>query len=95
MTIEKMIEDGKATIIDVRSPLEYMSGHASDTLNIPLNELPERLQEFKGMQQPLILCCASGNRSGQACSFLQSHDIECYNAGSWYNVNVVKSQLIK
>ena len=92
MTLEKMIEEGSGTIVDVRSHVEYMSENASGTINIPLNELPERLVEFRNMAQPLILCCASGNRSGQACRFLQSHDIVCHNAGSWLDVNYIKSK---
>jgi rhodanese-related sulfurtransferase len=36
-----------------------------DSINIPLNEIPERVEELKKLNAPLILCCASGNRSGQ------------------------------
>ncbi len=93
MNIEKMIAEGKGTIVDVRSPMEFMGGNAPGTINIPLNEVPARIEEFKAMTQPLILCCASGNRSGQACAFLTAHGIESYNAGSWLDVNFVKSQL--
>lgn len=77
----------KATIVDVRTPGEFMGGHVTGSVNIPLQEVPNRIDEFKNMQQPIILCCASGNRSGQATAFLKSHDIECSNGGSWLDVN--------
>jgi phage shock protein E len=75
------------TIIDVRSPGEFAGGHVKGSSNIPLQELPARLEEFRNMPQPLILCCASGNRSGQATQFLQSNGISCENGGSWQSVN--------
>jgi rhodanese-related sulfurtransferase len=39
------------------------------------------------MKQPVVLCCASGNRSGQATYFLQAQGIDCENGGSWLDVN--------
>lgn len=84
--IEKLIKSGKATIVDVRSTAEFMGGHVVGSINIPLQEMPKRLAEFKKMES-IILCCASGNRSGQATQFLKQNGIECENAGSWMDVN--------
>lgn len=75
------------TIVDVRSNEEFMGGHVAGSINIPLFEIPDRVSEFKEMKSPLILCCASGNRSGQAQRFLMQHGIECFNGGSWMEVN--------
>lgn len=75
------------TILDVRTPGEFMGGHVAGSINIPLNEIPDRLDEIKQLQQPIILCCASGNRSGQATAFLKNHGIDCSNGGSWLDVN--------
>lgn len=77
----------KQTIVDVRTPGEFMGGHVEGSINIPLQEIQERLEEVKALPQPIILCCASGNRSGQATSFLKSHGIDCSNGGSWVDVN--------
>ena len=74
-------------IIDVRSPLEFRSGHVAGSINIPLSEIVQRLEEIRNMEQPIILCCASGGRSGQATLFLQGHGIDCENGGSWLDVN--------
>jgi rhodanese-related sulfurtransferase len=75
------------TIIDVRSYGEYMGGHVAGSKNIPLQDVPNHLEEFKAMEQPIILCCASGNRSGQATNFLRGNGIVCENGGSWMDVN--------
>lgn len=75
------------TIIDVRSYGEFMGGHVAGSKNIPLQEIPQRIDEFKAMEQPIVLCCASGNRSGQATMFLRAHGITCENGGSWLDVN--------
>lgn len=92
MTVEEIIKKDLGTIIDVRSYGEFMGGHVVDSINIALNEIPERLEEIKNLTMPLILCCASGNRSDQAQQFLSQQGIECYNGGSWLDVNYYKSK---
>jgi phage shock protein E len=77
----------KQTIVDVRTPGEFMGGNVIGSINIPLQEIQERLDELKSLPQPIILCCASGGRSGQATSFLQRQGIDCVNGGSWMDVN--------
>ena len=84
--IEELIKSGKATVVDVRTPAEFMGGHVNGSVNIPLQEIPTRLAEFKKMEN-IVLCCASGNRSGQATAYLKQNGIECENAGSWMDVN--------
>jgi phage shock protein E len=73
----------KRTIIDVRTPQEFASGNVKDSINIPLNEIVPRFDEIKLLTQPIILCCASGSRSGQAADFLKNRGVDCENGGSW------------
>jgi rhodanese-related sulfurtransferase len=75
------------TVIDVRTPAEFMGGNVAGSINIPLHEIQRRVNEIKQIQQPIVLCCASGNRSGQATAFLRSNGIDCENGGSWSDVN--------
>ncbi len=75
------------TIIDVRTPVEFMGGHVAGSINIPLSDITTKLDEIKKMNQPIILCCASGGRSGQATMFLKQHGVNCSNGGSWLDVN--------
>ena len=74
-------------IIDVRSPMEFMCGNVAGSINIPLQEIPQRTDEIKEMGSPVILCCASGARSGNAAQYLASFGIECENGGGWMEVN--------
>lgn len=92
MNLENIIKENKGTIVDVRSYGEFMGGNVLGSVNIPLDEIPQRIEELKKLKAPLILCCASGNRSGQAEHFLSQHGIECYNGGSWLDVNYYKSK---
>lgn len=87
MDIKKIVEEKQGTIVDVRTPGEFMGGNVVGSINIPLQEIPIRIEELKNMQMPLVLCCASGGRSGQAHGFLSQQGIECLNGGSWLDVN--------
>ena len=79
--------NAKKTIIDVRTPEEFMGGNVNGSINIPLHEIQDRLDELKEIQGLIILCCASGGRSGQATSFLKHNGLDCENGGSWMSVN--------
>lgn len=74
-------------VIDVRTREEFMGGHVPNSINIPLSEIPSNLNRIRGLEGDLVLCCASGNRSGQAAYYLQNHGIACINGGSWFDVN--------
>jgi gliding motility-associated-like protein len=47
---------------------------------------------LKGLNAPVVLCCASGNRSGQAHYFLSQQGLDCHNGGSWLDVNYYQSK---
>jgi phage shock protein E len=94
MNVEKIIKEKKGTVVDVRSPAEFSGGNVLGSINIPLQEIPLKVEEIKKMKSPIILCCASGNRSGQAQRFLKEQGIDCYNGGSWMDVNYYKSQTL-
>jgi phage shock protein E len=93
MDLKELITQKGASIIDVRSPEEFMGGHVEGSVNIPLHDLNDRLDEIKQIGKPLVLCCASGNRSGMAANFLSQQGLECYNGGSWLDVNYYQSQM--
>jgi len=91
MNIEEIIQEKRGTIVDVRTPEEFRGGHVAGAVNIPLSEVLSHVEDLKALTKPVVLCCASGNRSGQAHRFLQQHGLECYNGGSWLNVNYCQS----
>ncbi len=94
MNIEKIIKEKQGTIVDVRTPSEFTGGNVAGSINIPLEELEKRMDELKKLKQPLVLCCASGGRSGQAHGYLAQKGIECFNGGSWLDVNYIHSQTL-
>lgn len=94
MNVKELIQENKGTIVDVRTIGEFQGGNASGSINIPLNEVPSRIDEIKELAMPLILCCASGGRSGQATGFLSAEGVECMNGGSWLDVNYLQSECL-
>lgn len=60
-------------LLDVRQPEEHAEKNIEGSLLIPLGELPERVDELEAHRNSeLIVYCRSGNRSGQACMFLEA-----------------------
>ena len=71
MTPPNASSDG-ALFIDVRSPGEYQQGHLEGALNLPLDQLPQRIvQEAPERSRELVLYCASGTRSAFGCAMLE------------------------
>jgi rhodanese-related sulfurtransferase len=65
------------TVIDVRTPGEYASGHLPGAHNIPLDQLGRALpaiEEAAG-RGGILLVCASGARSAKACETLAEHGL--------------------
>jgi len=90
MNIEN-IDIKEATIIDVRTPGEFMMGNVKGSINIPLDEVSSRVEEFKNIQGNVVLCCASGGRSGQATMFLQQNGLSnVYNGGGWQTIDALR-----
>jgi rhodanese-related sulfurtransferase len=63
--------EGGARIIDVRSPGEFRGGSYPKAMNIPLDELPAKIDRLKPLDKPIVVYCASGARSAQAAALLK------------------------
>lgn len=75
-----------AALVDVRSAAEFASGSAPGSINIPLQELAGRLNEIPA-SAPVVLCCASGTRSGMAKLVLKKNGYQqVFNVGKWGNL---------
>ncbi len=79
----------KYTIVDVRTQGEFMGGNVAGSINIPLQEVVEREDEIMALKQPVLFCCASGNRSGQATQYFKAKGLDCENGGGWMQVNAM------
>ena len=77
----------KKIIVDVRTPEEWIEdGHATCTVNFPLDELTNHMDTLKQFQK-IVLVCRSGNRAEQARNILKDEGLNnIENGGSWTNI---------
>ena len=81
--VENLPRDGSVFLLDTRTPFEVMQGKIDGFVNIPLDELRERLDEIP-KDKPVYVHCHSGLRSYLACRILTGNGYDCYNlAGGW------------
>ncbi|TGL86758.1 rhodanese-like domain-containing protein [Leptospira congkakensis] len=79
--------DSGALVVDVRTVAEFQSGHFPGAINIPVDQVSKRLDEFGDKNKSIIVYCASGGRSGSAKSFLESVGYsDVTNAGGLSNM---------
>jgi rhodanese-related sulfurtransferase len=63
-----------ALVLDVRETGEWSSGHITGARHITLAQIDKRLSELdKFKEKPIIVVCATGNRSSSACGQLKKH----------------------
>ncbi len=79
--LESKIKAG-AKVIDVRTTEEFNEEHYPNAINIPVDQLRNRLGELGGKNESIVLYCASGSRSAFAAKILKSAGYtEVVNAG--------------
>lgn len=82
----ELVKQG-AIILDVRSKGEFSSGHISNAINIPVDQLNNNLSKLQDKNKCIICCCASGSRSAMAKRLLLSSGYKVvYNGGSWFKL---------
>lgn len=90
----QLINHKNAVVLDVREDDEYKAGHVLNSMLIPLGKLKERVGELEQYkEQPVVVVCRSGNRSGTACAMLGKQGFtQAYNlAGgvmAWQKANL-------
>jgi rhodanese-related sulfurtransferase len=83
-----------ALIIDVRETHEWDRGHIPNARHIALGQIGKRMHEIeKFKSRPVIVVCASGNRSSSACGALKRAGFEqVFNLsggiGAWSEANL-------
>ena len=77
--------DGSAVLLDTRTKEEFGSGHIDGFVNIPVDELRERLGELE-TGKPVYVICQSGLRSYIACRILMQHGFDCRNFSGGYRL---------
>ncbi|MEV7128131.1 rhodanese-like domain-containing protein [Streptomyces sp. NPDC093260] len=77
------------TVIDVRTPGEYAGGHLPGAFNVPLDQIDRALPGLRSAagHGGILVVCASGNRSQNACRTLAEHGIPAASlvggTGAW------------
>ena len=84
MNFLEILNTPQTVLVDVRSPLEFESGHLRGAINIPLDQFTHRYHEIADLgSKPVVFYCRSGNRIGQAVAFLRQKGIDqVYNGGA-------------
>jgi phage shock protein E len=62
-----------ALVVDVRTPAEVAAGAYQGAINIPLDQVDNRLADFGDRKQPVVVYCRSGHRAGQAKAILEKN----------------------
>ena len=85
-----------AFLLDVREPSEVKRGMIEGFVNIPLNDLRERLNEVP-KDKTVIVSCQSGQRSYMAERILKQNGYKAYNLDGAYNIysRAKKEEIIK
>ncbi len=66
----QLLNKGKVTLIDVRAADEFGAGHLRASVNVPLDELAQRANDFD-KSRPVLLVCAGGVRAQRGAAQLR------------------------
>lgn len=87
-TTKEKVDYKTAFLVDVRTPDEFAGGSVPGAVNIPLEEIDHRIDEFHGKKQ-IVVFCRSGSRSNQAKSLLEQAGVaNIINGITWEQVRV-------
>lgn len=93
--ISRLVNDNKTFLVDVRTPEEYNAEKIEGAVNIPLDQIENRLSEFQGKKN-IVVYCRSGIRAGKAKDLLQKNNVpDVYSGTSYQNVSELKKNKIK
>jgi phage shock protein E len=92
-SFQAAIGQGKALLVDVRTPAEYASGHLEGSLNVDWTGSNYEAEFDKlPKDQPLLLYCRSGGRSGQALEYLKTKGYQVQHLiggiGAWMSAGL-------
>ncbi len=81
-----------AALLDVRTHEEFVGWHLKGALNIPMEELDNRLETIMKWDIPLVVYSGDDNRSALATRKMRLHGIEAYDAGKAQFLNLELSR---
>ena len=69
------LEDAEPLLLDVREPWEFEICHLEGSVNLPMGQIPQRLEELRDAEETVVIC-HHGVRSMQVIGFLQQQDFD-------------------
>ncbi len=75
---ERLEAAGAPLVLDVREPWERELAHLPGTLDIPMNQVPQRLAELP-RDRDIVVMCKAGGRSLQIAAYLARHGYRASN----------------
>ncbi len=92
--LEKLKGDESITLLDTRTPMEYNRGRIDGFINIPVDELRDRVCELD-KSKPVYVICQSGLRSYIASRILAGNGFDAYNfAGGFRFYDIVHNDKV-
>lgn len=86
-TVQQLVADNAATIVDVRDAEEFAEGHIPNSVNIPLDSIESSLAVFKQYEN-IVVVCRTGKRSTKAKEILEKNGFtNVYNGKAWDALN--------
>lgn len=76
-TLSSKLADG-ASVFDVRQSDEYEEAHVPGVRLVPLDQVPDRVDEFP-TDDTVYVICKSGGRSAKAVEFLRERGVDAVN----------------
>jgi len=90
--MQELINDPKTFLVDVRTEGEVAEVSVPGAINIPLDQVPANLDQFKNAEGPVVVFCRSGARSENAKNWLVQNGVkEVHNAGGYPTVLNLKN----
>ena len=85
ITSEELLSKlSKVQLIDIREPYEHEEGHIEGSINIPMGDFLEKLDELSRTKQ-IVIYCNTGRRSKPVVYMLKKiHNISAYNLEGGY-----------
>jgi len=83
--VDALPRNGSVTLLDVRNPQEFTRGCIDGFINIPLDNLRERIGELDS-SRPVYVNCHSGMRSYVAARILMQNGFDAYNLSGGYRL---------
>lgn len=80
--LDSYMKDNNALVVDVRTSEEFSEGHIGSSVNIPIDELRDRIGEIDKV--PIVVVCQAGQRGHSATRILQHYGFDAKNLSGGY-----------